>query len=343
MLDGIHFDLGRYARHDSLLQDTRAACAAWGHQCSHGYGLFEAKMPSEKIRWIRSLRGAECEWECILNVLYCEEYKSQPLISHPHMGYIDTMPDAEQRVTTARLSFIGSLILIASIALVLLVISSAAQYKEERGDTNSLSELHPKDLELTQRQNLDTDKGTSKLPSTQTFDVAFFRDTDTGRAILAYLICEDFDCTEAFTAISAIRQDAVRPLIQILRYGVSPEVATQIPGTGPVVVQRRVISALGDLGDTQALNPLIETVRDPDPLVRAEAANALGKINGEDALIALLPLLQDPDPLVREMTAISLGKLKRQEALPSLRSAARAEPKPHVQHAMETAIQTIEQ
>src|SRR4030095_16381125 len=61
MLDGIHFDLGRYARHDSLLQDTRAACAAWGHQFSHGYGLFEAKMPSEKIRWIRSLRGAECE------------------------------------------------------------------------------------------------------------------------------------------------------------------------------------------------------------------------------------------------------------------------------------------
>src|SRR5215470_9499296 len=62
MLDGIHFDLGRYARHDSLLQDTRAACAAWGHQFSHGYGFFEAQMPSEKMRWIRSLRGAECEF-----------------------------------------------------------------------------------------------------------------------------------------------------------------------------------------------------------------------------------------------------------------------------------------
>src|SRR5262245_31446022 len=35
--------------------------AAWGHYFSYGYGLFEAQMPSEKIRWILSLRGAGCE------------------------------------------------------------------------------------------------------------------------------------------------------------------------------------------------------------------------------------------------------------------------------------------
>ena len=35
--------------------------ATWGLQSSHGYGLLEVKMPPEKIRWIRSLRGAECE------------------------------------------------------------------------------------------------------------------------------------------------------------------------------------------------------------------------------------------------------------------------------------------
>src|SRR5215217_9633996 len=40
--------------------------AAWGHLFSSGYGLCEAKMPSEKIRWIRSLRGAECELRVIL-------------------------------------------------------------------------------------------------------------------------------------------------------------------------------------------------------------------------------------------------------------------------------------
>src|SRR5262249_41826383 len=34
--------------------------AAWGHQSSYGYGLFEAEIPSETMRWIRSLWGAEC-------------------------------------------------------------------------------------------------------------------------------------------------------------------------------------------------------------------------------------------------------------------------------------------
>src|SRR4029453_1282306 len=32
-------------------------------QSSHGYGLFEATIPSEKMRWIHSLRGAECEFK----------------------------------------------------------------------------------------------------------------------------------------------------------------------------------------------------------------------------------------------------------------------------------------
>jgi hypothetical protein len=34
--------------------------ATWGLQSSHGDGLFEARRPSEKMRLIRSLRGAEC-------------------------------------------------------------------------------------------------------------------------------------------------------------------------------------------------------------------------------------------------------------------------------------------
>src|SRR5262245_60216772 len=35
--------------------------AAWRLHSSHGYGLFGAKMPSEKMRLMRGLRGAECE------------------------------------------------------------------------------------------------------------------------------------------------------------------------------------------------------------------------------------------------------------------------------------------
>src|SRR5215213_8713799 len=43
--------------------------AAWGHLFSSGYGLCEAKMPSEKIRWIRSLRGAECEERAVMALI----------------------------------------------------------------------------------------------------------------------------------------------------------------------------------------------------------------------------------------------------------------------------------
>jgi RNA-directed DNA polymerase len=35
--------------------------AAWRLHSSHGYGFFEAKMPSEKMRLMGSFRGAECE------------------------------------------------------------------------------------------------------------------------------------------------------------------------------------------------------------------------------------------------------------------------------------------
>jgi hypothetical protein len=34
--------------------------AAWGLHSSHGYGLCEVKMPSEKMCWMRSFGGAEC-------------------------------------------------------------------------------------------------------------------------------------------------------------------------------------------------------------------------------------------------------------------------------------------
>src|SRR5688572_24324960 len=37
--------------------------AAWRLHSSHGYGLFGAKMPSEKMRLMRGIWGAECEAE----------------------------------------------------------------------------------------------------------------------------------------------------------------------------------------------------------------------------------------------------------------------------------------
>ena len=54
MLHGVHFNRGWYLWHGSLLRST---LAAWRLHSSHGYGLLEAKMPLEKMRFIGSLRG----------------------------------------------------------------------------------------------------------------------------------------------------------------------------------------------------------------------------------------------------------------------------------------------
>jgi hypothetical protein len=172
---------------------------------------------------------------------------------------------------------------------------------------------------------------------------SFFRETNIGQPILAYLSCIDFDCAEALRKLVKIGPDAVPPLIQILQRGVPPKIAEELPsGNVPVLVRIRTISALGDLSDVRAVAPLIEVLHDSSPVIRAGAAGALGQIGGDRALDALLSSLRDPDELVRETTAIALGKLKRTEALPALRNAAEAELKPHVQQAMNAAIQSIE-
>jgi HEAT repeat protein len=171
----------------------------------------------------------------------------------------------------------------------------------------------------------------------------FFRETNIGQSILAYLRCVDFDCVEALQKLGKIGPDAVPPLVQILQRGVPPMIAAELPsGNVPLLVRIRTISALGDLGDTRAVVPLTEVLHDSAPVIRAGAARALGQIGGDRALGALLSLLSDPDELVRETSAIALGKLKRTESLPALRDAANGELKPHVRQAMNAAIQSIE-
>jgi HEAT repeats len=174
-------------------------------------------------------------------------------------------------------------------------------------------------------------------------DAYFFQETEMGKSILAYLMCEDFDCAETLKTVMKFGSEAVPTLIQLLQYGVSPNIAMEIPGIASTVARTRAIRALGDLGDTRALTPLMLVLQDAEPLIRAGGADALGKIDGPAVLPALLPLLKDQDPLVRETTAASLGKIKQLEALPALRSAAEAEQKPHVRHALDAAIEAIGQ
>ena len=166
--------------------------------------------------------------------------------------------------------------------------------------------------------------------------------TEIDQAILAYLGCVDFDCSEKLNDIVALGPDAVEPLVMLFQHGASADMAGQLTSNITVVRLRSVI-ALGALEDPRALDPLIAAMEDPNPLVRAEIATALGRLSGEDAALAtLLRMLGDSDPLVREMTVGALERLGNREALTALRSAVKSEPADYIRSAIKKAIETLE-
>jgi HEAT repeat protein len=74
------------------------------------------------------------------------------------------------------------------------------------------------------------------------------------------------------------------------------------------VIRREAAVALFDLNDTRAVDPLIEALNDSDAEVRANAASALGWLKDKRAVDELnVKLLIDEDPVVRSTAAISLG------------------------------------
>ena len=167
-------------------------------------------------------------------------------------------------------------------------------------------------------------------------------ETGINQAILAYLGCIDFDCSEKLNDLVALGPDAVEPLVMLLQHGASPDTAGQLTSNITVVRFRSVI-ALGALEDPRALDPLVAAMEDPNPLVRAEIATALGRFSGEDAALAtLLRMLGDSDPLVREMTVGALERLGNKEALTALRSAVKSESADYIRSAINKAIETLE-
>ena len=181
-----------------------------------------------------------------------------------------------------------------------------------------------------------------KNVSDQPLDQAFFRDTELGQTLYAYLLCEDLDCAEAQQAVQQQGSKAVLPLVQVLQHGMPAETLRHLTGNGTALIRTRAIHALGLLGDRRALAYLTQALEDSDPLVRARSVEALSKLGEPSVSSSMVPLLCDPDALVRETAAVALGKLKSREAVVALRKALKTERTPHVRKAMEAAVQAIE-
>ncbi len=78
----------------------------------------------------------------------------------------------------------------------------------------------------------------------------------------------------------------------------------------PWGVKETAVDALGRIGPS-AVPPLVATLSDPNPRVRAEAARALSRIGSaaQAAVPQLIEQLQDPDRDVRQAAARALGQI----------------------------------
>ena len=69
-------------------------------------------------------------------------------------------------------------------------------------------------------------------------------------------------------------------------------------------------TALGDMGDRRAVEPLISILKDPGWMIRSEAAISLGKLKDRKAIPALEALLSHPDDATRDSARKALAALR---------------------------------
>ena len=115
-------------------------------------------------------------------------------------------------------------------------------------------------------------------------------------------------CMTAADALVEIGDIAVGPLIKSLKHE-------------KVNVRCDATRALGELGDSTAVEPLIDMLDDSWVNVRIYAVQSLGKLGEQQATPALIKVLgnQDENDLVRAGAAAALGMLKDPRALIPLR------------------------
>jgi len=74
-------------------------------------------------------------------------------------------------------------------------------------------------------------------------------------------------------------------------------------------VRKHAVEALGDIGDSRAVDPLIEALKYKNEYVRVDAAIALGKIGDNRAVEPLTNALRDKDSYVRSNAVEALEKI----------------------------------
>jgi HEAT repeat protein len=105
--------------------------------------------------------------------------------------------------------------------------------------------------------------------------------------------------------ISRVRANKrIKGLLKVLQYGTDAQ-----SGVEDGFIRGRAAQTLGLIGDTRAVEPLIQTLNDADRWVRMAAAWALGRLGDARAVGKLLQALDDEDWLVRTEASRALGRI----------------------------------
>ncbi len=126
---------------------------------------------------------------------------------------------------------------------------------------------------------------------------------------------------EGNTALQYATQYNHNNVLQIFRLGCSIKGGPEVKESTDSSLQTNGIK----MADVLMVEKSIESLRNPEPSVRWEAARRLGELKDVRAVIPLIGALTDEHPYVRRRSAVSLGKLQDFRAVEPLMKSLRDE------------------
>lgn len=108
----------------------------------------------------------------------------------------------------------------------------------------------------------------------------------------------------------------------------------------PLIVME-AIDGLSKLGVIDNLKTVLALREHPSPYVRSSVLRFMRSLHPEKALPLLIESLKDPDYIVRESAADELGELEAVEAIPFLKSLMEKDNHPDVREAAQTSLDIL--
>jgi HEAT repeat protein len=115
----------------------------------------------------------------------------------------------------------------------------------------------------------------------------------------------------------------------------------EVLGEKNIYLRWRAAKALGEIGDTWAVRPLIRVLNDKDASVLRHAIQALGQIGDAKAVRPLIRMLRHNDGSVRRQAAEALGEIGETQAVKPLSRAQKKDDSWVVQAVAQEALGKI--